>query len=179
MIVLVGSVGSGKTEQGRRLAKYLNCPWLSTSQLLRDKPSQPRHQQMATGELVADQAIIEVLEAEFKKIGAERNEFVLDGAPRSLAQSQWLLAKIKAGEVKFTAIVCLNVSKEEIFQRLADRQRTDDQKQVVLRRLEEYQTLTEPALAYLTQHGLKITEIDGNSPIEIVERRIHKALGIK
>jgi adenylate kinase family enzyme len=36
MIILFGVVGSGKSEQARRLVAKIKCPYISTSDLLRE-----------------------------------------------------------------------------------------------------------------------------------------------
>lgn len=177
MIILAGNVGSGKTEQGHRLAARLGCPWLSTGQLLRDNPNNARLVKMVSGQLVDDQDIINILETKLAELGS--SEFVLDGAPRSLNQAQWLVDKITAGQVKLTAVLHLNVPQDEVMRRLANRQRTDDDKHIVETRLEEYENTTKPALAYLAEHGVRVQEIDGLGGVEEVEARIDQALGTK
>lgn len=179
MIILFGAIGSGKTEQGERLAKRLKCPRISTSQLLREH-SDPLHlRQIAEGTLVKDQDLLELLGPELKNIGADRNEFILDGSPRSIGQAQWITAKIKAGEIKFTAIVYLKVPVLSVIERLMKRGRPDDKEDIIRHRLDEYTKITTPVLDYLKQAGYQVDEVDGSPPPDEVENSIKKLLEAK
>ncbi len=179
MIVLFGAIGSGKTEQGERLAKRLNCPRISTSQLLRAH-SDPHHlQQIAEGTLVNDQEVLDLLEPELVKIKADKNEFILDGSPRSIGQAKWLIGKIKAGEIKFTAIIYLKVPEAVVIERLKKRGRADDKEAIIRHRLDEYAKITTPVLDYLKSQGYTVDEVEGSLPPEEVEKNIQRVLESK
>src|SRR3989338_1681887 len=176
MIILFGAIGSGKTEQGERLARRLNCPRLSSSQLLKQH-SDPAHiKQIAEGTLVSDQDVIKLLEPEFKRIGADRNEFILDGSPRSIGQAKWLVDKIRTGEVKFTAIIYLKVPENAVVERLKKRGRVDDKEEIIRHRLDEYAKITTPVLDYLRGQGYQVDEVDGSPPPDEVENSIQQVL---
>ncbi len=176
MIILLGPLGAGKTEQGHRLAAHLNCPWLSTGQLLRDHPSPQRVERMLKGELVNDHDVLGLLEEELAKIGADRNEFILDGSPRTTHQAEWLLKAVQAGQIKLTAVIQLKVPREAVLNRLAHRGRPDDKPEVIERRLEEYEHQTLPAIDYLRQRGIKIHEINGQKSRQAVLADILRVL---
>ncbi len=178
MIILAGNIGSGKTEQAHRLSSRKNWPLISTGQLLRNNPNTERLERMVSGQLVDDDDIIQLLSAEFGKIGAARNELILDGAPRSPAQTDWLISQIKAGSIKFTAAIHLTVSEPELWQRLATRQRSDDEKAIAAIRMKEYENTTKAALDTLAAQGFVVQEINGEGSVEEVEARIDQALGI-
>lgn len=179
MIILFGAIGSGKTEQGQRLARRLRCPWISTSRLLRAH-SDPLHlQQIAQGSLVGDQDVLDILDPELKKAGADKNELILDGAPRSTGQAQWLIDKIKAGEIKFTAIIYLKVPEQMVVERLIKRGRADDKPDIIHHRLGEYTLVTRPVLKYLEQAGYHVDVVDGSPLPEQVERNIKIILDTK
>src|ERR1043166_7679705 len=118
MIILFGIVGSGKGEQGRRLLAKLNCPYISTSQLLLEHLTVDRHQAMKAGKLVNDEDMLSLLGPALEAAHVDNQESILDGAPRSLAQAKWLDAKIKNKQVKLTAIIYLKVPKEVVLRRL-------------------------------------------------------------
>lgn len=172
MIILFGVVGSGKSEQANLLVERLHCPHVSTSQLLREH-SNPQHEAiMQAGKLVDDENIFELLEPELKKVHAESQEFILDGAPRSVKQAEWLVNKIKAGEVKLTAIIHLKVSKETTLKRLLNRGREDDTEVVITERFRQYESVTNPVLDYLRQQGYKVFDIDGENPLDDVQQEV-------
>ena len=179
MIILFGAIGSGKTEQGERLAHRLNCSRLSSSQLLRQQ-SDPRHlRQIAQGTLVSDQDVIKLLKPEFERIGADKNEFILDGSPRSIGQAKWLVDEIDVGEVKFSAIIYLKVPENVVVERLKKRGRADDKEAVIRHRLDEYAKVTTPVLDYLKSRGYSVDEVDGSPPPDEVEENIRQVLESK
>lgn len=176
MIVLMGSVGSGKSEQAARLVKKLDCQWLSTSQLLRSQPGQKWHQHILSGELVDDEVIIDLLDKEFRKIKAAETEFILDGAPRTLQQAKWLVNQIKQGLVNLTAVINLKVSDEVAVKRLSARGREDDQKATITKRLNDYHAVTQPLVEYMSDNLPSVYEIDGQGSAEQVEKALESIL---
>lgn len=176
MIIIMGAIGSGKSEQTKRLADRLHCPRLSTSQLLRDNPTPERQARMQAGELVDDQEIIELLTDEFKKINAAKTEFLLDGAPRSITQAKWMLEKIRSGEIMLTAIIKLDVSKEVVISRLSKRGREDDKEEIILKRLSDYDSVTTPVVDFFRQNDIDVHEVDGEKDLDQVETAIKDIL---
>src|SRR5579871_474026 len=172
MIILAGPIGSGKSEQGQRLAKRLGCPWISSGQLLREQANKKNQAVMETGSLVNDDYIISLLDEKFNEIDAAHKEFILDGTPRTLAQAQWLISKINSRELKFTAIIMLKVSKKIVLKRLVGRGRRDDDLKVIDERLKEYKTNTIKAIKYLRMEGLRLDEVDGEKTPQQVEKTI-------
>lgn len=178
MIIIMGSVGSGKTEQGTRLMNKLGCPRISTSQLLRDHPDHKWHGHILAGKLVNDQDMINILKPELKRIQADKREFILDGAPRSIPQAEWMVSEIKIGQVKLTAVINLVVADDIVVKRLIMRGREDDQEAVILKRLKDYHDITQPVLNYMEGNGIKIQHINGENDPDTVEKEIDKIPGI-
>ncbi len=169
---MFGVVGSGKSEQANRLEQKLGCRHITVSRLL-ESQSRPEWQRlMRAGKLVPDADVISVLEPELDKEQLENKEFILDGAPRSLGQAKWLVEKIKAGQLSLTAIFHLKVSKETTLKRLLTRARKDDSRAVISERFHQYDQITTPVINYLTNQGLHIYEVDGEAPLEEVEKQI-------
>lgn len=178
MIIIMGSIGSGKTEQGTRLMNKLGCPRLSTSQLLRDHPSKMWHGHIMSGKLVDDEVIIDILKPAFTALQADKNEFILDGAPRSIPQAEWITNEIRAARTTLTAVINLAVSDSVVLGRLKNRRREDDRESVILKRLKDYHDITQPVLKYLEEYGIKVHHINGEEDPDAVEKEIDKILGI-
>jgi len=178
MIVFMGLAGSGKSTQGHLLAAHLHCPWVSTGNLLRAKMDQKTQEEMLKGKIISDEQTLGVLDEEFRRIGADQNQFVLDGSPRTMRQAKWLVEKDHAGELKITAVIHLNVSEEAAKKRLLARQRPDDHEQAIAERFREYEEAIVPIIKYLTDEGYKVHEIDANRPPDEVSADIQKALGL-
>lgn len=175
MIILFGVVGSGKSEQAKRLVAKLNCPYISTSLLIRQNHNPQWEAIMMMGKLVSDEEITSLLEPELNKIGGQ-TEFILDGAPRSIKQAQWLLNKVNEGKVKLTAIIYLKVSREITVQRLLKRGREDDKEEIISERFRQYEEVTTPVLDFLKNQGWPIYEINGEGSADEVEKEIWQVL---
>ncbi len=179
MIIIMGSVGSGKSEQTARLSSRLGIPSLSTSHLLREHLTPAREAKMRAGDLVDDEEIIELLQPELVKVQADKKEFLLDGFPRSVPQAAWMVDQIKAGKIKFKAIIKLNVSDEAVLKRMLSRGREDDKEEIIRHRLDAYHNTTIPVVDYLRQQGIEVDEVDGELQPDAVEAQIKKVLDSK
>lgn len=179
MIIIMGSVGSGKSEQTARLARDLGLASITTSNLLRKHLTPEREAVMKAGGLVDDQEIIELVEPELENFRKSGHDFILDGFPRSIPQAEWLVEQIKSGDIRFKAIIKLNVSEEVVLKRMLNRGRDDDKKEVILNRLDAYHQVTVPVVAYLRRQGIAIDDIDGEANPDEVEAAIKKVLDSK
>lgn len=176
MIILMGAVGSGKSEQSARLAARLALPVVSTSNLLREHLTPEREAKMRAGDLVSDEEILGLIEPELKRIGADRDEFLFDGFPRSLPQAKWLCEQVKNGHIKLKATINLVVSDETVLARMLKRGRIDDQREIIMHRLDTYHKTTTPVIAYLRSHGIEVHDVDGEHAPDTVEAAIKKVL---
>lgn len=179
MIIIMGSVGSGKSEQTARLARDLGLASITTSNLLRKHLTPEREAVMKAGGLVDDQEIIELVDPELENFKKSGQDFILDGFPRSIPQAKWLVNQIKSGDIKFKAIIKLNVSEDVVLKRMSNRGRDDDKREVIINRLEAYHKVTVPVVTYLKQQGIEIDEVDGEASPDEVEAAIRKVLDSK
>lgn len=178
MIVFMGVAGAGKSTLGQLLATHLHCPWISTGNLLRQKMGAKTQAQMLKGEIISDEQILMVLDEEFRRIDASQNQFILDGAPRTMRQAEWLVEKAKGGELKITAVIHLEVSKQIAKQRLLARKRPDDHESAITERFREYEQKIIPIIKYLEKEGYKVHHINSDRRPEDIEADVDKALGI-
>lgn len=178
MIIFMGVAGSGKSTLGQLLAAHLNCPWVSTGNLLRQKMDAKTQAQMLKGEIISDEQTLAVLDEEFRRIDASQTQFVLDGSPRTMRQASWLVEKARGGELKITAVIHLEVSKEIAKARLLARKRPDDHEAAIAERFNEYDKNIVPIINYLESEGYKIHHIKSDRRPEEIEADIDKALGV-
>jgi adenylate kinase len=95
-IVLIGPPGSGKGTQAARICDRYHLPAISTGEILRAavKAGTPLGQQvqqvLASGALVSDELMIDLVRTRLAEPDAAARGFVLDGFPRTLAQAQAL-----------------------------------------------------------------------------------------
>lgn len=173
----MGIAGSGKGTQAALLAKRTGWPALSSGEVLRRNMSDPGIKaRLDAGQLVSDEELFPLLEAEFNKIGASQNEFILDGTPRNVNQSRWLVQKIKTGQLKLTAIIHIKLSRQSALKRLQLRSRHDDKRSAIAGRFKFYEQSVIPAIRYFEKKGCKVDEVDGEGSPEEVETSIRKVL---
>lgn len=177
MIIFAGVAGSGKSIQGRKLADHLGYPWLSTGEFLRMLVSGAKRHDMVKGKLLGDKEIIRLVQKIFSLIDTHE-EFILDGFPRTVAQADWLLNQMKHDQLHITGVIHLKASESAVEARLLSRGRTDDNKQAIKERFNEYQESIVPILNDFKRNGVKVYDIDGEQPVEVVFENIKKALSV-
>lgn len=176
MIIFMGVAGSGKSVQGRRLADEMGLPWLSTGEFLRMLISGERRKAMVDGKLLGDSDIIELVQKIFRLIDV-KEEFILDGFPRTLAQADWLLNQVKHGQLKVTAVIHITASEEAVLGRLLSRGRPDDNEEAIRERFEEYEQAIKPLLEDFKSAGVKVHDVNGEQSIDEVHDEIVAAIG--
>ncbi len=175
MIIFTGVAGSGKSSQGRLLADGLGYPWLSTGEFLRMLISGQHRLDMQSGKLLSDSEMIELVQKIFTLIDVKQ-EFVLDGFPRTLTQADWLISQIKHKQLHITAVIHLIASENVVMERLVSRGRQDDNETAIRQRFEEYQGAILPILKDLKKAGVKVYDVSGEGDTETIHARILKDL---
>jgi len=121
-LILLGPPGAGKGTQAEVLTQKLGIPAISTGNILRaavknGTPTGLRAKEyMNAGKLVPDEVIIGVISERLEEADCAKG-FILDGVPRTIPQAQ---ALEQAGVV-FDAVVSIEISDEEIVERMAGR----------------------------------------------------------
>ena len=121
-LLMLGAPGAGNGTHAAILNQKLGIPTISTGNILRAaiKDGTPTglkaKEYMDNGQLVPDDVIIGIIN---ERLQAEdcKNGYILDGVPRTIGQAE---ALEKAG-IHFDAVVALEVSDEEIMQRMSGR----------------------------------------------------------
>jgi adenylate kinase len=175
MIIFMGVAGSGKSTQGRQLADEQGLPWLSTGEFLRMLIAGDKRKDMLAGKLLGDQEIIRLVGRIFSVINT-KDEFVLDGFPRTVAQADWLLNQVKHGQLQVTAVVHLEASQAAVTKRLLGRGRQDDTKEAIAARFAEYEQAVLPILEHFKTAGVPVISVSAEQSAEAVHADIVKAL---
>ena len=121
-LIMLGAPGAGKGTQAAILNQKLGIPTISTGNILRAaiKDGTPTglkaKEFMDQGQLVPDDVIIGIINDRLQQDDC-KNGYILDGVPRTIGQAE---ALDKAG-IEFDAVVDLEVSDEEIMQRMGGR----------------------------------------------------------
>lgn len=171
MIIFFGAAGSGKTTQGRILSEKFGWKWLSVGQVLRDTGDFA--DTLKSGELVDDETVIRLMNAQIEKAEAEGMDVILDGYPRDVAQAEWMVNNIAD---KIDGAIILDVPKEELIKRIEGRGRADDTKEAVERRFAIFEQNICSILPLLKSKNVKITTVDGVGTFEEVTERLVSAV---
>ena len=167
IFVILGPQGSGKSTQGKLLAQHLGLPLIDMGDVLRKwgegtNPTALKIQNIIKkGELLDDETLMSVFREEVNK-PQYKNGFVLDGAPRTLAQ-----ARLINNEVQLNKVFYLRVPDDVNTGRLLVRGRVDDTPELIAKRLALYHEQTEPVLGFYRQTGV-LEGIDGTKGIEAI-----------
>jgi len=148
--------GGGKGTQGTRLAAALGVEHISSGDLLRaavaeDTPlGREVDGYLERGELAPDALVTDAI----RPLLATREDYVLDGFPRKLSQTEG---------VDFDVVVFLDVPDDVVTRRLLGRGRADDRAEVIAERLRHYEADTEPLIDHYERRGV-LLRVDGDRP---------------
>lgn len=167
MIILMGVAGAGKSLQGRRVADNLGLPWLSTGEFLRMLVTGERRKEMLKGKLLDDSEMIALADKIFHMINI-KEEFILDGFPRTISQAEWLSAQHKAGLINISAVIHIEASESVVSERLLSRGRPDDTEEAIKERFKEYNAITQPIMEDFEAKGITVYHINGEQSADEV-----------
>ena len=176
MILLMGAAGAGKSMQGHQLADQYGYAYISTGEIFRVLITGRRRNEMLEGKLLGDDEVIKVVDKVLELIDT-KEQFILDGFPRTKPQVDWLLNEHKAGRFDLPTVIDLEVDENIVHERLHKRGRLDDTEEAIAYRHKEYEDVTRPLMAYMAKKGIQIIKIDASRDPQAVHRDILRALG--
>jgi adenylate kinase len=189
-LILLGPPGAGKGTQAQRLVQKHGIVQLSTGDMLRAAVKAGTivglraKDIMARGELVPDDVVVAIVADRIAEPDA-RNGFILDGFPRTVPQAVALDKMLKEKRLKLDGVIELKVDGGILQGRIETRMReaaargeplrTDDDPEVLKRRIDAYKEQTAPLVDYYRWQGT-LKSVDGMQPIDEVEAAVHRAL---
>jgi adenylate kinase len=205
IVVLMGAPGAGKGTQARFIQERLGLPQISTGDMLRALATEDIHTTQASGRLVSDDFVIEMVRERTAKEDC-RNGYVLDGFPRTIAQAE-KLEELAAEQGKALRAILIDVPASVLERRLTGRrmcpvgnetyniyfkppraenvcdvhagaaleQRADDALDKVNVRLETYTKQTAPVIDYYNKSG-RLEIVKGEQDSEEIYSDIKEAL---
>ena len=209
-IILFGPPGVGKGTQAKLLVEEFHCAHISTGDLLREAVKNKTtlglkaKSFMDAGNLVPDEVVIGLIEEVLKSEEA-RDNFILDGFPRTLPQASALEDLFRKLNITLDSVISIEVDNDEIVHRLDQRrlcrgcgriysiarigaelkvcpqcggelyQREDDKAEPVRRRLEVYQQQTRPLIEFYGRSG-QLVPVNGMDEIGYVHKLILDAI---
>jgi adenylate kinase len=178
MILLMGAAGAGKSIQGHQLADEYGYAYLSTGEIFRVLFTGKRRQEMLEGKLFSDGEVIRVVDRMLDFIDT-REQFILDGFPRTQPQVDWLLMQHEAGRFDLPIVINLEVSADVVRGRLHKRGRLDDTEAAITQRHNDYEAVTRPLLDYMRGKGIEVISVDADGSPAEVHQRVTELLGIQ
>lgn len=189
-LILLGPPGAGKGTQAQRLVQKHGIVQLSTGDMLRAAVKAGTlvglraKAIMDRGELVPDDVVVTIVSDRIGEPDA-RNGFILDGFPRTVPQAVALDKMLKEKGLKLDGVIELKVDGGILQSRIENRLResaargeplrSDDDPEVLKRRVDAYKEQTAPLVDYYRWQGT-LKSVDGMQAIEEVEAAIHRAL---
>lgn len=176
-VTMIGPPGSGKGTQGELLAAALSVPHVVSSDLLREAQGDSDGR-MASGDLVDDQAVIDLV---LERLGAPdcAGGFLLDGFPRDTTQATALDGWLAGADRPLEHAVLLDVPEDALLERLeeraAEQHRDDDGPQTRRHRLDLYRQQTAPVIDYYRRRGV-LRQVDAAAGVDEVARRVRAAV---
>ena len=171
-ILLLGPQGSGKSTHAKLLAQKHDLIFISIGDLVREKSQEDSLEGkrikgiMEQGDLVDDVTVANLFKEKLEKGGGKG--FVTDSYPRRLSQ-------VKTYDPGIEKVIYLEISDQEIFNRLLKRGRIDDTKEAIEKRLSIYHEETKPLLDYYQSLG-KLRTLNGEGSIEEIFMRVEEAI---
>ena len=184
-IIFFGPPGAGKGTQAKIISNIFNLSHLSTGEILRKKILEKDNlalklkEIMSSGKLVSDEILNEIVSLE---LSTDRiNGFILDGYPRTLAQTDFLNNFLDKSSLKihfiFNIHIDFNVLKNRIVKRSSEESRDDDKLDVIETRYSEYLNTTEKVSNFYKETQPDIFhEIDGTFEIDEITKKITQIL---
>ena len=181
-IIFFGPPGSGKGTQAKLIARELNILHLSTGDILRDKLSDgdtlalKLKEIMSSGNLVSDEILNQIIAS--KLIGEEcSNGYILDGYPRTILQSEFLLSFLKSNNLEIDFVFDFKIDfklvQERIINRAKQEQRSDDNLDVIKIRLDKYTKETFPVSQFFSENFREnFYDIDASQEVSKIQKEL-------
>ena len=180
-LVILGRQGSGKGTQAERLVASYGAVHVSTGNMLRAAVAARTELGlqakvlMEVGDLVGDDLINGIVAERLTGSDVVEHGFLLDGYPRTPDQATALEGFLAEVGTPLDAAVNLDVPVDEVTARMVARGRADDTEEAIRRRLDLYESETEPLLAWFAQRGL-LDVVDGLADEETVFGRLRSVI---
>lgn len=189
-LIMFGPPGAGKGTQSARLEERYGYKQLSTGDMLRELSKSGTElgnqlkEVLESGQLVSDDIMVSMIEQRIQQPDC-KDGFILDGFPRTEAQTKALDTMLSKRGTTIDAVVVMEVDEDELFKRIENRAkeagegnaRADDNAETLRKRLKVYHDETAPVLPFYVAKGV-VKRIDGMAQMDDVTAAIEASLGL-
>ncbi len=183
-LALFGPPGAGKGTQSKLLLEKYNLTYISTGDILRQEIAEGSILGMKAksiiekGGLASDEIVVQIIEERITK--DENSQGILfDGFPRTTVQAYILDGLLLRQNSSLSAMLSLEVPREQLIERMMERAKTsgrkDDTLEIIKFRLEEYENKTKPVADFYRAKGL-YHPIDGTGKIEDIFHKLTETI---
>ena len=181
-IVLFGSPGSGRSTQGKAIAKAFGLEYVSTGEMLKDELQSNQEEAlkylevMERGEFVPDEIVVQLIEKKLSKTKHAKG-FLFKGFPRNLVQSYILDGLLKKHGSSISQCFELEVPVLEVIRRIDERSHSGNDVSYntttskIIKRLQVYENKTIPVINKYNQRR-ELIKIDGVGSFDEVFQRL-------
>jgi adenylate kinase len=179
-LVLFGPPGSGKGTQSTNIIEKYKLIHVSTGDILRSEVANETplgleaKKYMDQGALVPDEVVIGMISSKLDE-NPDVSGFIFDGFPRTVAQAEALDNLLDFKGHPINLVLSLQVSEEELKSRLITRGessgRSDDNEEIITKRIKEYHAKTSPVADYYNEKG-KLIEVKGEGTVDEIFENI-------
>merc|ERR1711871_1864945 len=126
IMILTGPPGAGKGSQAPKIEEKLNIPQLSTVDMLRAAVAaqtdvgKKAQAAMKAGALVTDDIVVGIINDRIKEMDCGWG-FILDGFPRTVAQTHPLDEMLANSNEKVNSVIAITVPDEKLEERICGR----------------------------------------------------------
>lgn len=168
-ILIVGLPGSGKTTQIDKIAEKYGLTPIRMGNILREIAAQSTEMGekikaiMASGELVDDETVAQLIKAEAEKLG---DNYIMEGYPRTTEQ-------VELFNPGFDKVFYLEVPVEVLKERMTGRGRSDDSEGAMETRIRVQKEDLDKILEFYNE---KLVRVDGTKSIDEIFAEIEENL---
>lgn len=183
-LILFGPPGSGKGTQSQNIVDTYKLQHISTGDMLREEVKNETplgteaKKYLDQGLLVPDEVVIGMISGRIDE-NPDARGFIFDGFPRTAEQANALDKLLEFKETQIHLVLSLEVPEAELVRRLLSRGatsgRSDDNEEVITRRIKEYHAKTAIVADHYDAHD-KVVKLKGDGDIEATFKLISKEI---